>query len=408
MGESLSYYDTLEVLSTASEAAIRGAYRGLSQKHHPDKNPENREQAEREMKCINEAFQILSDPVKRSKYDTEMARQIRASGDGGSRNPRHEVHRETNQYAWKDHAQQKGEAHVDPLYNQAVELVLKNRRASISLVQRHLKIGFNRAARLVEDMEKAGLVSAMIGNGHREILASAPAPVDPAANQPSERRESKSVLFAIVGLAVSLPMIWILLPHSNDHVEPTGTAALRAPSVDEATKKKLDSIFPPGPVASAMALDRDVAGAEAQLATLPAPSTGPSQTVSLSSQPSAAGIPILQTTEQALSQDAARSIQTQIQVLPGEVADSRGASNRAYPSWYFVQTGEFRTPQEAEAQRAKLALLGFEAKVSESDRTGQQIFGVRLGPFEDKEDADRQTEKLAFAGVETALIRVPR
>jgi S-DNA-T family DNA segregation ATPase FtsK/SpoIIIE len=62
-----------------------------------------------------------------------------------------------------------GEA--DPLYDQAVDVVLKNRRASISLVQRHLRIGYNRAARLLEDMEKAGLVSAMSGNGNREILA---------------------------------------------------------------------------------------------------------------------------------------------------------------------------------------------------------------------------------------------
>ena len=58
----------------------------------------------------------------------------------------------------------------DPMYDQAVEVVLKNKKASISLVQRHLKIGYNRAARLVEEMEKAGLVSAMSGAGQREIL----------------------------------------------------------------------------------------------------------------------------------------------------------------------------------------------------------------------------------------------
>jgi S-DNA-T family DNA segregation ATPase FtsK/SpoIIIE len=61
----------------------------------------------------------------------------------------------------------------DPMYDQAVEIVLKNRKASISLVQRHLKIGYNRAARLLEDMEKAGLVSTMSGAGQREILVPA-------------------------------------------------------------------------------------------------------------------------------------------------------------------------------------------------------------------------------------------
>ncbi len=62
-----------------------------------------------------------------------------------------------------------GEA--DPMYDQAVTVVLQNKRASISLVQRHLRIGYNRAARLLEDMEKAGLVSSMQNNGNREIIA---------------------------------------------------------------------------------------------------------------------------------------------------------------------------------------------------------------------------------------------
>ena len=61
----------------------------------------------------------------------------------------------------------------DALYDQAVAIVLKNRRASISLVQRHLRIGYNRAARLLEQMEKSGLVSPMQSNGNREILVPA-------------------------------------------------------------------------------------------------------------------------------------------------------------------------------------------------------------------------------------------
>ena len=68
-----------------------------------------------------------------------------------------------------------GDAESDPLYDQAVAIVLKTRRASISLVQRHLRIGYNRAARLIEQMERAGLVSAMQTNGNRDVLAPAAA-----------------------------------------------------------------------------------------------------------------------------------------------------------------------------------------------------------------------------------------
>lgn len=66
-----------------------------------------------------------------------------------------------------------GGGEADALYDQAVAIVLKNRRASISLVQRHLRIGYNRAARLLEQMESSGVVSTMQSNGNREILVPA-------------------------------------------------------------------------------------------------------------------------------------------------------------------------------------------------------------------------------------------
>jgi DNA segregation ATPase FtsK/SpoIIIE, S-DNA-T family len=62
------------------------------------------------------------------------------------------------------------DAESDPMYDQAVAIVLQHKRASISLVQRHLRIGYNRAARLLEQMEKSGLVSAMATNGNRDLL----------------------------------------------------------------------------------------------------------------------------------------------------------------------------------------------------------------------------------------------
>jgi S-DNA-T family DNA segregation ATPase FtsK/SpoIIIE len=76
----------------------------------------------------------------------------------------------------EDEAGEEGAAaggETDPVYDEAVAVVLKSRRASISLVQRQLRIGYNRAARLIEDMERAGLVSAMQSNGNREVLVPA-------------------------------------------------------------------------------------------------------------------------------------------------------------------------------------------------------------------------------------------
>jgi S-DNA-T family DNA segregation ATPase FtsK/SpoIIIE len=63
-----------------------------------------------------------------------------------------------------------GGGESDPMYDQAVAIVLQHKRASISLVQRHLRIGYNRAARLLEQMEKSGLVSAMSTNGNRDLI----------------------------------------------------------------------------------------------------------------------------------------------------------------------------------------------------------------------------------------------
>lgn len=63
---------------------------------------------------------------------------------------------------------------ADPLYDQAVRIVTETRRASISGVQRRLKIGYNRAARMVEAMEQAGIVGPLESNGSREVLAPPP------------------------------------------------------------------------------------------------------------------------------------------------------------------------------------------------------------------------------------------
>ena len=92
----------------------------------------------------------------------------------------------------------------------------------------------------------------------------------------------------------------------------------------------------------------------------------------------------------------------------GDLAAARTGSPSADPFIYFVQVGAFRTPEDAETQRAKLSLMGVEARVTEREQSGRQVFRVRVGPFDRKDDADLSKQKLEAVGLETALVRVQR
>ena len=78
------------------------------------------------------------------------------------------------------------------------------------------------------------------------------------------------------------------------------------------------------------------------------------------------------------------------------------------PFSYFIQAGAFRTPEDAEQQRARLMLLGVQAKVSEREQSGRTVYRVRIGPFERKDDADKAKSRLDGNSIETALVRVQR
>ena len=89
-------------------------------------------------------------------------------------------------------------------------------------------------------------------------------------------------------------------------------------------------------------------------------------------------------------------------------AATSAISGGAEPFTYFVQAGAFRTPEDAEAQKAKLTMAGFEARVTEREQSGRTVFRVRVGPLDKKGDADNTKEKLDGAGFETAIVRVQR
>ena len=85
-----------------------------------------------------------------------------------------------------------------------------------------------------------------------------------------------------------------------------------------------------------------------------------------------------------------------------------GAAPVGEPYVYFVQAGAYTRAEEAEAQRAKLAILGLEAKVSEREQAGRTIYRVRTGPFETREQADAVQSRLTESNIEARLVRAAR
>ena len=100
----------------------------------------------------------------------------------------------------------------------------------------------------------------------------------------------------------------------------------------------------------------------------------------------------------------------------GELARSRaglstspgsGAAS-AEPFQYFIQVGAYRTAAEAEGQKARMALMGLDAKVSEREQAGRTVYRVRLGPFEDKASVDQLHARLDGASIENTIVRAQR
>ena len=92
----------------------------------------------------------------------------------------------------------------------------------------------------------------------------------------------------------------------------------------------------------------------------------------------------------------------------GDLAKAKSSAGGPDPFTYFIQAGAYRTPEDAETQRAKLSLSGVEAKVTEREQAGRPIFRVRVGPFDKKEDADKAKERMDGTGLDTALVRIQR
>jgi cell division protein FtsN len=97
-------------------------------------------------------------------------------------------------------------------------------------------------------------------------------------------------------------------------------------------------------------------------------------------------------------------------LLAGKPASGAASSTKpgADAFTYYVQAGAFAKVEDAEAQRAKLAMMGLEARVTEREQSGRTVYRVRLGPFDKKDVADETKTTLDGSGMDAALVRVAK
>jgi cell division protein FtsN len=110
--------------------------------------------------------------------------------------------------------------------------------------------------------------------------------------------------------------------------------------------------------------------------------------------------------------ESPRSTRDAAAILNGQVGDGaesvKSAAAGADPFIYFVQVGAYSKAEDAEQQRARLAMAGLRATVSERDQNGRTVHRVRLGPFDKRDEADAQTERARTIDPDASLVRVDR
>lgn len=199
------------------------------------------------------------------------------------------------------------------------------------------------------------------------------------------------ILGVIVGLGGALAVAVYVTKVPVPFLNKNGT---RAPDQDAAEAKRNKNWDPNAPLYGKNPA-RPVTPAPEAAAAAPAPEASTATTAAPPPRPAASKPEAAQPSADPLG-DLARA--------KSKAAPAPGVD----PFEYFVQAGAFRTQQDADAQRAKLAMLGWEARVSERETNGRTVFRVRVGPFTKRDDAESLKDKLDGAGVDSALVRVQR
>ncbi|VTU36929.1 SPOR domain-containing protein [Variovorax sp. RA8] len=231
------------------------------------------------------------------------------------------------------------------------------------------------------------------------------------------RQRGNIVIGLIIGLVLGLGVALGIAVYVTKVPIPFMTKTQRGgPEQDEAEARKNRDWNPNAPLAGKAGAVRPPEP--------PAPPAAPQPSAAAPGVPQTAPAPVVVPPAAQQQQQRARPpVPAEANALPpsndpiGDLARSRSGAgtttavappSSSDPFMYFVQAGAFRTPEDAETQRARLSLMGVEARVTEREQAGRTVYRVRAGPFNKKEDADRLKERLDGGGLESALVRVQR
>lgn len=210
------------------------------------------------------------------------------------------------------------------------------------------------------------------------------------------------VVGLLIGLAVALAVALYITKAPNPFVNKVPQRTAEQDAAEAERNKNWD---PNAPLGGRSPAPR----AAAQPASAPAGDAPPLPTVTTTTAPPPASPPPAAHASAAAPARAAASTPTRdpAAILAGQ-AGTAAVPAAAKPPIFFVQAGAYASPDDAEAQRARLAMSGFTAKVMARDQSGKTVYRVRLGPFDERDQADDAREKLGAAGVESTLVRVER
>lgn len=219
-----------------------------------------------------------------------------------------------------------------------------------------------------------------------------------ASSKPAgQRQKGGFVLGLIVGLLVGLAVaLGVALYITKVPIPFVNKVPQRTAEQDAQEAERNRNWDPNAPLAGRAA--RSASGVvNAPPATVPPPTTSPATAAATASAAAATAVPAPTSAKPAPAKAEAPA-------ASAPAAATAGADGYVY----FVQAGAFTRPEEAETQKAKLAIQGFTAKVMEREQNGRTVYRVRLGPNDTRDAAEDLQRKIEAAGFEANLVRVQR